>query len=402
MCAFCLYLASSCSHSESKIGAGKDKIVPRDFKNGHKARSLTFIKTPGDRAVIRTGGANLPTTSWDPYIHVDAEGYHIFFTSIFCKDGEGYNFSLHPGNQGTCKIADNFGSIAYGFSNDKGLTWEFRKSPVTDGGGNTGWDDHAIETAHVARIGDKLHLFYSGTSMAMKSRYQIGKGELEIEDNSIYKTLMTKDRKFSRPPKPFLARQDKVSALGNNIQEPSVVVKDDRLELFWIGLSWKLPDKPEGVPGQKLTGIGLMRNVYDLNFNLLEETEKSIANGVNITEVKYFDNQYYMFFGTMPLGGAFHKGEKIGIMSSPDGLDWGGRRVILKSGPRDSYDGWGMFGPTVALDGKDLVLFVTTLSVEKGRVDDVSNLKPGERIGIGLVNKTIYGGIGRAIARFSD
>jgi hypothetical protein len=62
---------------------------------------------------------------------------------------------------------------------------------------------------------------------------------------------------------------------------------------------------------------------------------------------------------------------------------------------------WGMFGPTVALDGKDLVLFVTTLSVEKGR-PDIFNLKPGERVGIGLDNRTVYGGIGRATARFSN
>ena len=365
----------------------------------NRAKGLNFTKAPGNRAVIRTGGYGLPTTAWDPYIHVDEEGYHIFFTSIFCKDGDDYNFSHYSGNQDTSNFADSFGSIAYGFSKDKGYSWEFRKRPVIYGGGKTGWDDHSIETAHVTRIGKKLHLFYSGTSMAMKSRFQIGKGELEIDDNSIYKTLMKSGKTFSRPKKPFLARQDKVSSFTNNTQEPSVVIRDDRIELYWIGISWKLPDKPGGAPGQKITGVGLMRTVYDLKFKLLEQSKKPIRRDVNITEVKYFDNYYYMFFGTWSEG-AFHKNERVGIMSSPDGLNWGDRRVILESGPIDSYDGWGMFGPTVALDGKDLVLFVTTLSMEKGRANS-HKLKPGERVGIGMDNKTVYGGIGRATARFS-
>ena len=366
---------------------------------GNSTESLTFIKTPGDKAVIRTGGQDLPTTSWDPYIHVDEEGYHIFFTSIFCKEGDDYNFSYHSGNKDTCKLSDSFGSIAYGFSRDKGLTWEFRKRPVIYGGGKTGWDDHAIETAHVTRIGNKLHMFYSGTSMAMQSRYQIGKGDLDIDDSSIYNTLMKNGKTFSRPPRPFLARQDKVSDLTNNIQEPSVVVRDDRIELYWIGLSWKLPDKPEGAPGQGINGIGLMRTAYDLNFNLLEQSKEPVARDVNITEVKYFDNYYYMFFSTFA-DGDFHKNETIGVMTSPDGLKWGDRKIILTSGQIDSYDGWGMFGPTVAKDGNELVLFTTTLSVEKGRVDH-EHLKPGERVGIALDNKTVYGGIGRATAQYS-
>jgi hypothetical protein len=322
---------------------------------------------------------------------------------LFCKEKEGgdYNFSFHQGNQKTCNIANNFGSIAYGFSKDKGLTWEFRERPIINGGGNTGWDDHAIETAHVTRIGDKLHLFYSGTSMDMQSRYQIGKGELNLVDGSIYKTLMTDGKTFTRPAKPFLARQDKVSGFDNNVQEPSVVIKGDRIELFWIGLKWKLPGKPEGYPGQEIRGMGMFRNVYDLNFNLIEQTKNSIADNVNITEVKYIGGKYYMFFTTLDTSGPFHKDEKIGLMTSNDGLSWGERRIIAKSGPIDSYDGWGMFGPTVAEDGKNLVMFVTTLSVEDGK-PNIANLQPGERVGIGLESETIYGGIGRLQAKLIE
>ncbi len=381
------------------IGDG-EKVDEKTAALRDRAETLTFVKSPNNKEVISTGGEGLPTTAWDPYIHVDEEGYHIFFTSIFCKEGDDYNFSFHPGNQRTCNMGDSFGSIAYGFSADKGLTWEFSDTPVIYGGGKTGWDDHSIETAHVTRIGNKLHLFYSGVSMDLESRFQIGKGELDIQENSIYKTLMTNKVTFSRPPKPFLASQYEVSDFDNSTQEPSVVVKDDRIELYWVGLRWKLPGEAAGAPGQGMRGLRFFRTVYDLDFNLIEQTEESFADGVNITEVKYFDNNYYLFYTTLEIfGGPFHREEKIGLMTSTDGLSWSKGRIILKSGPIDTYDGWGLFAPTVAQDGNDLVMFVTTLSVEDGVVV-ASDLQPGERIGIGQGTETVYGGIGRAVAEF--
>jgi len=373
------------------------------FQKDPQARGFVFTKSPANRAVIRTGGPGLPITSWDPFIHIDDEGYHLFFTCIFCADDRGdYTFSLHPGNQDKVSFEDRFGSIAYAFSNDKGLTWTFRRQPLIYGGGD-GWDGHSIETANVIRIGNKLHLLYSGEGKDMRMRWQIGVSTIEIEGDSIRKTLLEESKTFPRPTKPLIARVADKNSFMNNIQEPAPVIRGDRIELFWIGLGFKLPGESGKAPGQAITEVSLGRSIYDFDFSLIDQTDSPLLGGVNIPEVKYWDGMYYMFATTLEMGADFHSDEKIEVLSSRDGLEWRNRKTLLTKGPTGAHDEWGMFGSTVARDGDELVMFYTALEAEDGTNKNPFALKTGERIGVRAKDnkQTVYGGIGRATAPFS-
>jgi len=207
-------IGSGCSsrqqlHSASTIS--KEFSWPNTFE---------FKKTPQGKAVVEVGGKNLPTTAFDPFILIDKEGYHVFFTSIFTRKGNDYFYSLHHGNQKECDFKDRFGSICYGFSNDKGMTWQYRGAPLIYGGGE-GWDNNSIETANVIRVGNKLHLFYSGEGKALPHRFQIGLSSLTLKKGSIRKTLFDEKVKFPRPDKPFVPGNFKTTTLKK--QHPGTI-----------------------------------------------------------------------------------------------------------------------------------------------------------------------------------
>jgi hypothetical protein len=54
--------------------------------------------------------------------------------------------------------------ILYGFSPDRGKTWEYRPSPIISAGPYL-WDAAAIETAFPMVANDTLYIFYSARGL---------------------------------------------------------------------------------------------------------------------------------------------------------------------------------------------------------------------------------------------
>ena len=153
------------------------------------------------------GTAGWPVFPTDPAVIRDEEGYHLFYTSIFCNRNGNYYFSWDADNLADCNIIDVVGTVGYGFSDDMGYTWEFRDSPVIRSG-DQDWHRGDIETPYVTVLGDSLFLFYSVLGeyqgRPFPSRYQVGAATLPLNGRTIRQRLMSDLADFETRPEPLL------------------------------------------------------------------------------------------------------------------------------------------------------------------------------------------------------
>jgi predicted GH43/DUF377 family glycosyl hydrolase len=364
-----------------------------------QSQLLSFTKQPADTFVLGAGKANLPITCHDPALYEDAEGYHLFFTSYFCQKNGTWFYSWDPANPGDCDISDAIQTLGYAFSNDKGLTWKVRETPLLVPGPED-WDKDAVETASVILKNDTLCLFYSASGYKNGSlfseRYQIGMARLSISGRTIKQALLTDGDRFTKQTTPFIPFDTQTSSLQNNVQEPGILLKDNRFELYYIGLKLSIPDAGFDEGGQEITSIKLLRQKYDPNFNPIGNSEVcQIPHNVNMTEVKFFNTEYYLFYTTTEPGN-FHEDEKIGYSTSADGINWEQGTIILQKDAGHPYENWGVMAPTVTLDADSVYLFYTAWGTEGHACFPVSATG---RFGLPLsANQCVYGTMARAVA----
>ncbi|MBI5531873.1 MAG: hypothetical protein HY898_04105 [Deltaproteobacteria bacterium] len=359
-----------------------------------------FVRQPDDRPVISSGVAGLPMLVADPAVYSDAEGYHLFYTTLFCKKGDSFYFSFDPAHPSDCDLSQSAGMTAYAFSNDKGLTWEFRTSPVIAPPSSLSWDA-TTETPFVTRTGDQLLLFYcahgyrQGKPFAF--RYQVGVATLDLQGASLHTRLMDPSQQFARRAEPLLPYDVLTTSFTNNTQEPSVVASESGLDVYFVGLRVSLPDQPIDNPDQKILGFGLGRAKLDSSLHLTSPPEGAILEGANITEVRTWSGATRVFSTLMGSGGEFHKDEKIGYYSSVNQVQWDGPRLLLQARESSPYENWGLMAPTVALEDTEVVLFYTAWGTQAAACDYSS---PTGRVGVPVENSTrcVYGTLGRATA----
>ena len=381
------------------LGCGKFKDVN---KPPVEPATLEFRKDPMDVPVIGSGSAGWPIFPSDPCVIKDEEGYHMFFTTIFCKSTGSYYYSWDSRNLGACNIMDVVASIGYAFSADAGLTWEFRGSPVVMPGPEA-WHGGDLETPHAALLGDTLYLFYSATGAHLgqpfPNRFQVGVATLILNGGTIRQELMTDGVTFQKRSEPLLPFNVVSTAFDNNTQEPSVVIKDGLLEVFYVGVGFSHPDQHAEAPGQSITSVGMAKAVFDPNLNLISKSDGYLLSGANITEVKYVKGTYHVFSTTLEEG-EFHQNEKINYFSSADeGLTWSGPEILLYPGQGTAFDNWGIMAPTVVVEDQSLVLFYTGWGMEDHECFPES-FPPDVRFGRPSDNnkKCIYGSVGRAVS----
>lgn len=359
---------------------------------------VSFALQPDSGPVISSGRAGLPILPVDPNVYVDAEGYHLFYSSYFCWNDRGYVFSWDPANPSACNILKVITSIAYAFSADRGLTWTFRQSPVVQPS-DTGFDSYRIETASVFRVGDVLYLAYSAdgdvNGRRFTGRYQIGLARLPLGGQSVRAALMDESRQFERRPTPWLPFDRRPGRFDNNTQEPSVAVGPSGPVLFYIGLGFRLPDQALDAPGQNIDHVELGRAVLDDQLNVISRSDASILGGVNTPDVHYFEGAYHLFGVT--LEGRGQNGESINYATSPDGLRWSTPRVILSPGGIPGFNDWGLASPTAAVEADRVVLFYTALG--KGS-QPCFPVPPEGRFGIPWADNTmcLFPSVARAMA----
>jgi hypothetical protein len=356
--------------------------------------------TPEAEPVISSGRLGWPILTSDPDVYVDDEGYHLFYTTFFCLGPEGRNYSWDPTNPTACIINNALTSIAYAFSADKGLTWKFRSSPLMMPS-DSGFDAVKIETAAVFRVADTLYMAYCAygnrNGRPYTSRYQIGLAQLPLQDRSVRAALLDGNAEFQRHSSaPLLASDERPGRWDNNVQEPSVVVRPDGIELFYIGLGLKLPDQPVGVPGQTFTGVAMGRALLDRQFQVISRSESPVLLGVNMPEVHYFDGAYHAFAATLTPG-EVHHGGGLSYAVSTDGVTWSPPRDILPPGPAGTFTDWGLMAPTAAVESDRVVLFFTAFGAAGAACQPVG---PEGRFGMAVQNRSncVYTTVGRAVA----
>ena len=382
-----------------------------------------FRKVP-DGASLSAGEAGQPTFLSDPAVIQDESGLHLFILNSYCdynKDGafqvEDHLFS--PSNTLACQMAGRGkGSMLYAFSGDLGQSWQVRPEPVITNGNNT-WDSHNIETPFAFVHAGKLHIFYCATGVRngslFKERFQIGYASLDLKGRTLRKALLD-DRstaiKWNGGATPFLPYRVDAQALDNNLQEPSVVVKNDGFELYFTGLKLLKPDLDLSQGnGNAISAMGLVRQKYDFNLNPIGSREDSSPSlrqvtsietalvPANIAEVHFFRNNYHVFYTTNEPGAEFHKGERLAYSRSADGLNWTDHQIIATpSVARPGFDDWGIMAPTVVFGENKALLFYTAWGqTKKGKCLLFGD---GSRWGKGVLGETkcVYSHLARAEA----
>jgi predicted GH43/DUF377 family glycosyl hydrolase len=359
--------------------------------------ALTFNKEP-NQAVIGSGIKNLPIVVYDPFVLKDNMGLHLFYSTIFCKKGSEYYYSWDPSNRSACNILDLKFSTGYAFSVDMGVTWQFRPTPLILPG-KSDWENRQFETPNVVKVEDKLYLFYCADGRGgLKRRFQIGVATLTLGGKSIYEKLMLEMSMFDRNGRmtPLIPKRS-IGFFDMNVQEPSVIYKNNNFEVYYIGLELKEDVPIENLDNQNLIiRVGMGKAVFNRNLELVNRTSTPILTDVNSIQLINTNDTYYLFFTTLTSGGEFHKDEKIAYLVSEDGEDtWSRPLLILSKGDSNSFDSWGVMAPTVVLDNNKFYLFYTAWEVK-----DINCLEePITRLGLLTQdnNKCAYGTLGRAI-----
>ncbi len=322
----------------------------------------SFVKDPSDRPVLESGTAGWPSFIADPSIIADTEGYHLFYTALFCRRTDGsLFFSYDPEHPQDCGLTGARGATAYAFSSDGGLSWRFRPTPVVTSG-EEAWNDGDIETPFAFREGDRLSVVYCALGSAgggsLRYRYQLGVATLDLGGRSIREALLDTDLALEHRREPLVAEDRTVPYGINNAQEPSVVVRDERFELFFVSLGLAKPDQDVTAPGQEVS-VALRRAVFDPTWAEVEPPSAPLLTGssANITEVRYFDGRYHLFATTTELDD--HENDFVTYSSSGDGIHFTAPTTILWRGPEPGFDDWGLMAPTVVTEPSEVRVFYT-------------------------------------------
>jgi len=389
----------------AQLGIGLCLAACAPLGIGPRARAFSpysfpdFGADPATRPTILSGRAGWPIMAVDPSIYVDREGYHLFYTTLFCRRDDGYVYSWDPADPSACNITNHVVSIAYAFSADGGLTWVFRQTPIVMPG-PSGFDATQIETAAAFRLGDTLYVAYSADGerdgRRLTARYQIGLARLALGGQSVRAAMIDGSRQFERRSTPLLSFDPRPGRFDNNVQEPSVVIGRDGIELYYIGIGLRLPDEPIDAAGQGIVSVGLGRAVLDEHLHVVSRSASAVLSGVNITEVRYFDNAYHLFATTLSPGES-HRGEAISYATSADGLHWTTPSVILSPGSVPGFNDWGLMGPTAAVEPSRVVLFYTAFGSTPRACVLVA---PDGRFGLPLADgpRCLFATIGRAVS----
>ena len=217
--------------------------------------TLALSRVPSDRPVIDSGTSGRPVLVMDPMVLADAEGYHLFYSTLFCRNDGMACFSWDSLAAKTDPARSLVSAIGYAFSADKGITWQFRPTPVFLPGEND-WEKYKVETAFVVREEGRLLLFYSALGYRdgrlLDNRFQLGVSLLPLAARGIRQALLGTEATFERmrvtPLVPYCLTE---TSFVNNVQEPSVVCREGRFEVYFLGIAWRFPIKRRSPRGRR-------------------------------------------------------------------------------------------------------------------------------------------------------
>lgn len=341
------------------------RVQATDWLAPEPSVSLEFRRTPAERPSLGSGAFDTPMMVMDPCVITDQEGQHLFFSTVYCETENGLSPFWRPENGEQFDIRKLVTGISYAFSENRGESWTVRKKPLLLPA-KKGWDDYRVETATAIVHDHTLHLFYCADGKELPARYQIGEVSLKLTNQSLRQTLQDESVTLARRrDSPLLAANYRKSSFHNNLQEPSVLFRKGRFELYFVGLQLTRPADSMEAPGQDMSRIGMGRAILDDNLKVLEISAAPVVDLANIIEVKPSGNEL-IAFTTLAATGPAHQGERIGYRTSKDGINWSRAREVLA--PRaGQFDNWGCMSGTVVKDKDGWVLYYTALEHQSSR-----------------------------------
>lgn len=316
--------------------------------------------------IFKSGMTNTPMNLWDPYIHEDQKGTHLFFGTLFCRLKTQYTLFYSPGS---CEIDKSIFAIGYGFKAKGENDFRFRSSPVLDPGAQGQWDDNYVETPSLVKVEGNYFLFYSAWNKKAWKRYQIGVAKLESDSLN---QLLLSDQKFSRIFSiPLIAPTHSGTDFDReNTQEPTAVWNEEkeRFEVYYIGIRANQkgstlslsPEAPLDDKFADIKEIGFGRKCFDINLRSLDcENHASLSTRfddfsrldfINMPEVKINNGQYWLFYSDLSSAGSdndFPYGYKrTSYRTSYDGLNWSAPSIIQETLGRGVHSPTVTFGPS--------------------------------------------------------
>ena len=316
--------------------------------------------------IFKSGMANTPMNLWDPFIHEDQKGTHLFFGTLFCRDKNRYTLFYSPGS---CEINASIFAIGYGFKARGENDFRFRSSPVLDPGTQGQWDDNYVETPSLVQVEGNYFLFYSAWNKKAWKRYQIGVATFESDSLD---QLLFSDQQFSKTfSAPLITHTFSGSDFDrDNTQEPSAVWNEDkkRIEVYYIGIranqkNSAFPLSPEAPLDEKFADIkeiGFGRKCFNIKLRPLDcknhatlstrFDDLSRLDFINMPEVKINNGQYWLFYSDLSSAGSdnnFPYGYKrTAYRTSFDGLNWSVPTIIHETLNRGVHSPTVTFGPS--------------------------------------------------------
>lgn len=349
---WCVAAAAALLSACSPDGAGSEQTLPN---------YPTFAAAPATHSVLDVGHAEQPILATDASVYAEADGYHLFFTTLFCRAALDEAPSWLAASRKTCADVP-LGTTAYAYSSDRGHSWRLRQSPVLLPRAHA-WDSGDLESPFVARVGDDLMLLYAGFG-AIEARFGIGGAKLHVGAERVSDVLLDDARSFVQLEQPLIPADFEHAGAINNAQEPSIVVYDDRIDLYYVAIGLQHPELGF-VEGQLPTGIGLRRRSFDRQLSPLANTDEQLLAGINIAEVREIDGVLHLHY-TSDEGNDYHRGERILWRQSSDAGGTWSEPVEALGFDHGEFDNWGVMAPSLVVEPNGAVLFFTAWQATDG------------------------------------
>lgn len=279
----------------------------------------------------------------DPAVIFDGEVYHMWFA----------------GDNGSQR------GIGYARSVD-GVHWEmYPGNPVlTDGIGDV-WDGEWVSQPTVVRHGDLYHMWYTGYN---GEHTRIG---YAVSADGIHWSKSSAN--------PVLDLGPAGSWDSEGVSNPTVIVKDELFHMWYAGY--------DGVKvriGYAISSDGIHWNKHSSNPVLEPGPDGEWDDaGVSCPSVIYAGEAYRMWY-------AGYDGDnlRIGYATSGDGITWSKRSYnpVLDLGPAGSWDGSGVSGPSVVLNGVTYHMWYTGYDGARSRIGYAFHEVPGDTSGDGTIS----------------
>jgi predicted GH43/DUF377 family glycosyl hydrolase len=322
----------------------EEPIKERPPESVTKGEEISWTKYPENPLIQGDRSSSWAQLIGDPFVMKDNSVYKMWYGA--------YN-----------EVTD-ICRIGYATSED-GINWIQYPTPVVPVGPDGSWDDVNAETPTVIKNADGTYeLWYSGTGAHVSEWLKDGEPNFEVFHKIGHATSEDGINWIKDPKNPVMdidtENQDKWDWLA--VADPSVIKEGNVYKMWYTGASLNKDDKIILQIGYATSTDGINWERYEGNPVLPLGKEGSWDAGSVMQPSVFFDGEKYimLYAGSDEPEEAFGS---IGYAISNDGVNW--ERLsepILTKGKANSWDSYGLWGPTGMFDESIYKMWYTGLN----------------------------------------